>query len=97
MESKEEINGVKDLLEIVNLWEEQTHPEPGKPHWIWFRGQSDSSLEPLPGTLRPEFLKQADDLFGWLPQQDRGLQLELRVNGEFRRRGWSGKSAERII
>jgi len=94
VENEKQINGLNDLIEIVNFWEEQINPEPGKPPWIWYRGQPDAALDPIPGALRPNFLEQADQLFGSLPKHDRGLELERRINDEFRRRGCSCLGSE---
>lgn len=87
MEYKNAINSLHDLLEIVEDWG-KTHPEPNNPEWVWFRGQPDKDDEALPGVLRKHFITQAEQIMPG-PQKDRGVELERRINDEFRRRGIS--------
>lgn len=74
MEYKNAINSLHDLLDIVDEWE-KTHPEPHNPEWVWFRGQPDAEDDPLPGVLRQNFLKRAEQMPG--PPKGRGLTASI--------------------
>jgi hypothetical protein len=86
MEYPDAINSINDLLEIVRAWE-GTHPEPYNPEWVWFRGQANADDKPLPGALRPSFLSKAQQTFN--SSRSVGIDLERRINDEFRRRAVS--------
>jgi hypothetical protein len=87
MEYQNAINSLQDLLGIVEEWG-KTHPEPSNPEWVWFRGQPNADDEPLPGVLRDNFLTRAKNTMPG-PPKNRGVELERRINDEFRRRGTS--------
>jgi hypothetical protein len=81
------INNLGDLLEIVTDWE-GTHPEYKNPEWVWFRGQPVEDYQAVPGALRKQFREQAQQSMP-RPEMSSGVELERRINDEFRRRGAS--------
>lgn len=87
MIDEKKIQGLHELIEVVDDWEGENPERENSPHWIWYRGQPNATWEPLPAVERPDFIKRARRR-SILPHNE-PFQTEFSINAQFRRLGAS--------